>query len=190
MWISCTYVYMYALSLEPLSQLPQSRPSRSSESPELSSLWHVAASRSLSVSPVALCACQCCCCVVLSRVWLFSTPWTAACPGSSVHGISQARILEWVAISYSRGSSWPRDEIHVSDITGIGKWIFFFFSPLRHLGSPFNINVTLSIHPTLFSPPSLPTGSKSLFSVRMFFFSFLKFTFGRAGFSLLCEGFL
>ena len=30
-------------------------------------------------------------------------------PGSSVHGISQARILEWVAISFSRGSSWPRD---------------------------------------------------------------------------------
>ena len=31
-------------------------------------------------------------------------------PGSSVHGISQARILEWVAISSSRGSSWPRDQ--------------------------------------------------------------------------------
>ena len=31
-------------------------------------------------------------------------------PGSSVHGILQARILEWVAISFSRGSSWPRDQ--------------------------------------------------------------------------------
>ena len=31
-------------------------------------------------------------------------------PGSSVHGILQARILEWVAISFSRGSSQPRDE--------------------------------------------------------------------------------
>ena len=30
-------------------------------------------------------------------------------PGSSAHGISQARILEWVAISFSRGSSWPRE---------------------------------------------------------------------------------
>ena len=30
--------------------------------------------------------------------------------GSSVHGISQARTLEWVAISYFRGSSWPRDQ--------------------------------------------------------------------------------
>ena len=35
-------------------------------------------------------------------------------PGSSVHGIFQARILERVAISYSRGSSWPRDWICVS----------------------------------------------------------------------------
>ena len=31
-------------------------------------------------------------------------------PGSSVHGISQARILEWVAISFSRGYSWPSDQ--------------------------------------------------------------------------------
>ena len=37
-------------------------------------------------------------------------------PSSSVHGISQARILEWVAISFSGGSSWPRDQIHVSCI--------------------------------------------------------------------------
>ena len=38
----------------------------------------------------------------LSRVWLFTTPWTA---GSSVHGILQARILEWVAMPSSRRSS-------------------------------------------------------------------------------------
>ena len=35
-------------------------------------------------------------------------------PGSSIHGILQARILEWVAISFSRGSSWPRDRTQVS----------------------------------------------------------------------------
>ena len=38
-------------------------------------------------------------------------------PGSSVHGISQARILEWVAISSSRGSSWPRDQTPISCIS-------------------------------------------------------------------------
>ena len=34
-------------------------------------------------------------------------------PASSVHGILQARLLEWVAIAFSRGSSWPRDRTHV-----------------------------------------------------------------------------
>ena len=37
-------------------------------------------------------------------------------PGSSVHGISQSRILEWVAVSSSRGSSRPRDRTHISCI--------------------------------------------------------------------------
>ena len=39
-------------------------------------------------------------------------------PGSSIHGILQARILAWVAISISRRSSWPRDQTQVSHITG------------------------------------------------------------------------
>ena len=39
-------------------------------------------------------------------------------PGSSIHGILQARILEWVAIPFSRGSSWPRDQTRVSCIAG------------------------------------------------------------------------
>ena len=38
--------------------------------------------------------------------------------GSSAHGILQARILKWVAISFSRGSSWPRDRTQVSCIAG------------------------------------------------------------------------
>ena len=39
-------------------------------------------------------------------------------PGSSVHGIFQARILEWVATSFSNGSSQPRDRTRVSHIAG------------------------------------------------------------------------
>ena len=50
----------------------------------------------------------------LSHVWLFTTPWSL--PDSSVHWISQARILEWVAIPFSRESSWPRDQTQVSSI--------------------------------------------------------------------------
>ena len=38
-------------------------------------------------------------------------------PGSSVHGIFQAIVLEWIAISFSRGSSWPRDRTRVSRFT-------------------------------------------------------------------------
>ena len=45
-------------------------------------------------------------------------PINCSPPGSSVHGILQARVLEWVAISFSRGSSQPRDRIRVSCIAG------------------------------------------------------------------------
>ena len=50
----------------------------------------------------------------LSHVWFFSDPTDGSPPGSSVHGISQARILEWTATSFSRGSSRPRDWTHIS----------------------------------------------------------------------------
>ena len=56
---------------------------------------------------------------LLSHVWLFETPWTIyILPGSSVHGIFQARVLEWVAISFSRGSSRCRDWTQVSHTAG------------------------------------------------------------------------
>ena len=45
-------------------------------------------------------------------------PMDCSPPGSSVHGISQARILEWVASFFSRGSSWPRDRTWVSWAAG------------------------------------------------------------------------
>ena len=43
-------------------------------------------------------------------------------PGSSVHGTLQARILEWVAMPSSRGSSWPRDRTHMPYVPCIGRW--------------------------------------------------------------------
>ena len=54
----------------------------------------------------------------LSHVRLFVTPVDCSLPGSSIHGILQARILEWVTISFSRGSSQPRDQTRVSRIGG------------------------------------------------------------------------
>ena len=57
--------------------------------------------------------------------------WPHDSPGSSVDGISQARRLEWVAISFSRGSSWPRDLTHVSHFEGR------VFTPKPLVKSPF-----------------------------------------------------
>ena len=45
-------------------------------------------------------------------------PTDSSPPGSSVYGILQSRKLEWVAISFSRGSSQPKDQIWVSSIAG------------------------------------------------------------------------
>ena len=53
--------------------------------------------------------------VIVSQLCLtLCHPMDCSLPGSSVHGILQARILEWDAISFSRASSWPRDQTPVS----------------------------------------------------------------------------
>ena len=62
---------------------------------------------------------------LLWSVQLFCDSMNCSLPGSSVHGIFQARILEWVAIYSSRRSSWPRDQILVSCISCIGRWILY-----------------------------------------------------------------
>jgi len=49
---------------------------------------------------------------------ILSNPMDCSLPGSSVHGIFQARILEWGAISFSRRSSWPRNWTQVSGTVG------------------------------------------------------------------------
>ena len=67
----------------------------------------------------------------LSRVWLCDS-MDCSPPGSSVHGILQARVLEWVAISSSTGSSWPKDRTFVSWGSCIGKQILYNWAP----GSP------------------------------------------------------
>ena len=77
----------------------------------------------------------CCCCLVANLcLTLLQPPWTVAClPGSSVHGISQARMLEWVVISFCRKSSLPRDRTHVSCI---GRWIFNHWTTWEALKAP------------------------------------------------------
>ena len=60
----------------------------------------------------------CCCCSVPQLCSTPCDPKDCSLPGSSVHGISQARILEWVAILFPRGSSQPRDWTHISSLAG------------------------------------------------------------------------
>ena len=49
--------------------------------------------------------------------------------GSCVHGILQARILRWVAISFFRGSSQPTDWTHIFYVSCIGRWVFLLLEP-------------------------------------------------------------
>ena len=62
-----------------------------------------------------------CVCVCVQLCLILCNPMDYSPPGSSVHGISQARTLEWVAMSSSRGSSQPRDQTHISCIFSIGR---------------------------------------------------------------------
>ena len=118
------------------------------------------------------------CSIMSDSLW----PMDCSPPGSSVHEILQARILDWVAISFSRGSSWPRDRTQVSLIAGrrFNLWatreaLFFpsFFFP------PFNTSyllqqqqkpTSLSFHcfniiPSILTSLSLPPRANSNFSL-------------------------
>ena len=65
-----------------------------------------------------------CCSVVQSCLTLYN-PMDYSPPGSSINGIILPRILEWVAISSSRGSSWPRDQTQLSCVSCIGRQILY-----------------------------------------------------------------
>ena len=67
-------------------------------------------------------------CACSSCVRLSATLWDVAPAGSSVHGISQARILEWVAISSSRRSSRPKDLTHVSCVSCTGRRVLYHWA--------------------------------------------------------------
>ena len=89
---------------------------------------------------VCLCTCVCACICMCVRAYVcvcthmhihtlgcvqLCDPMDYSPPGSPVHGIFQARLLGWVAFSFSRGSSWSRDWICVSCISCIGRWILW-----------------------------------------------------------------
>ena len=73
-----------------------------------------------------------------------SDPVDCSPPGSSVHGILQARILEWVAVPFSRGSSQPRDRTWVSHIAG--RFFTLWDTREAPILIPVSIPTSISIH--------------------------------------------
>ena len=67
----------------------------------------------------------CCCGIAAQSCLLLCDLTDCSPPGLCVHGISQARILEWVAISCSRGSSWPTDRTYISCI---GRRVLYYWA--------------------------------------------------------------
>ena len=82
---------------------------------------------------MCLCVCMCVCFQLLSHVLLSATPLAIAWQTLLSKEFLQARMLEWVAISYSRGSAWPRDWTHISCVSCMGRQILY---QLHNLGSP------------------------------------------------------
>ena len=73
------------------------------------------------------------CAKLLQSFMTLFSPTDCNPPGFSVHGILQARILEWVAMLSLRRSSQARDQTRVSYVSWIGRWVIYH---QHHLGSP------------------------------------------------------
>ena len=91
-----------------------------------------------------------CRCLITKSCLTLCDPMDCSPPGSSVHGIFQVRLLEWVALLSSKGSSWPRDRVHLSCVEDS--------SSLGNLGSP-DTSVSVSKHTLSFRSAGCPRGS-------------------------------
>ena len=89
---------------------------------------------------------QCHCLHLLCALLCSITSDSFATPqGSSVHGIFQSRTLKWVAISYSRGSSWLRDPTYVSCVSCIGRQILYHCAAIARSLSNTLVKVILNL---------------------------------------------
>ena len=108
-------------------------------------------------------------CVLVTQSCLtFFDPMDYSSPGSSVRGILQARILEWVAILFSRESSWPRD------------WTQDSCCSAKETAGRFFTSV----------PPGKPWGMGRIFAIDLTSLNFYLFIFGCVWSSKVCMGFL
>ena len=104
--------YWSGLSFPSPEDFPYSR-----TEPESPALW----ADSLPSEPPVTCYVQSHICHIQ-----LSNPMDYSPPDSSAHGILQAGMLEWVAISYSRGSSQSRDRTHISFVSCIGRQVLYY----------------------------------------------------------------
>ena len=110
-WISHKYTCIPSLLNLPPSPHPSPPPPRLSRVPQrtrLSSLCYSSFPRS------CVCVCVCVCVWVTQSYPSLCNPMGCSLPGSSVDGLLQARIMEWIAIPFSRDSDWPRNQAQVS----------------------------------------------------------------------------
>ena len=88
-----------------------------------------------------------CCCYLVAQLCL--TLWDSmycSLLGSSFHRISQTGMLEWVAISFSKGSSQPRDRTHIY----IGRWILYHWDTWEaHVLVHVNKKKLKTLHPRI-----------------------------------------
>ena len=78
---------------------------------------------------------MCSVCSVVQLCLTLCVPMDCSLSGSSVHRIFQARILAQVAISYSMGSSWPRDELHIVALIVDSFWYVWIFSTHMYISN-------------------------------------------------------
>ena len=118
-----------------------------------------------------------CCCLVAKLHLTFETPMEYSPPGSTIHGIFQARISEWVAISFSRGPSWQGIDAESSELAG--GFItnepkrkptylnYYLFTNWKFVSSDY-------FYPFLLAPTSV-SGNYQSVSISCFFFFFFQF---------------
>ena len=100
------------------SSWPRDRTQVSSMADRLFTIWATREAHAAAAAAKSLQSCPTLC-----------DPTDSSSPGSSVHGILQARILEWVDMPSSRGSSWPRDQTHICSSCITVR--FFMFMSLK-----------------------------------------------------------
>ena len=91
--------------------------------------------------------CCLCVCSVAQSCQTLCASWNCSPPVSPVHGIFQARILEWFAMPSSRGSSWPTDRTHASYVCCIDRWVLYHWT-------------TFIVHPQTIQPFNFQNSGK------------------------------